>query len=34
MVDGYGAFGGIRIGRVNRSTRRKLAPVPLYNVEW
>jgi hypothetical protein len=31
MVDGddYGAVGGMRIGRVNRSTRRKPAPVPL-----
>jgi hypothetical protein len=25
----YGAFGGMRIGKVNRSTRRKLAPVPI-----
>jgi hypothetical protein len=30
MIDGdYGAVGGMRIGRVNRSTRRKPAPVPL-----
>jgi hypothetical protein len=27
--DDYGAIGGMRIGRGNRSTRRKLAPVPL-----
>jgi hypothetical protein len=27
--DDYGAVGGIRIGRWNRSTRRKPAPVPL-----
>jgi hypothetical protein len=27
--DDYGAVGGIRIGRGNRSTRRKPAPVPL-----
>jgi hypothetical protein len=26
----YGAFGGLRIGRGNRSTRRKPVPVPLY----
>jgi hypothetical protein len=26
--DDYGAFGGMRIGRGNRSTRRKPAPVP------
>jgi hypothetical protein len=25
-----GAIGGIKIGRGNRSTRRKPAPVPLY----
>jgi hypothetical protein len=25
----YGAVGGMKIGRVNRSTRRKSAPVPL-----
>jgi hypothetical protein len=25
----YGAVGGMRIGRGNRSTRRKIAPVPL-----
>jgi hypothetical protein len=29
MIDDYGAVGGIRIGRGNRSTRRKPAPVPL-----
>jgi hypothetical protein len=31
MVDNdeRGAIGGMRIGRGNRSTRRKLAPVPL-----
>jgi hypothetical protein len=29
MIDGYGAIGGIRIDRGNRSTRRKPAPVPL-----
>jgi hypothetical protein len=28
--DDYGAVGGIRIGRGNRSTRRKPVPVPLY----
>jgi hypothetical protein len=27
--DDYGAVGGMRIGRINRSTRRKPAPVPL-----
>jgi hypothetical protein len=27
--DDYGALGGMRIGRGNRSTRRKPAPVPL-----
>jgi hypothetical protein len=27
--DDYGAFGGMRIGRGNRSARRKPAPVPL-----
>jgi hypothetical protein len=27
--DDYGAVGGMRIGRGNRSTRRKRAPVPL-----
>jgi hypothetical protein len=27
--DDYGAVGGMRIGRGNRSTRRKPAPVPL-----
>jgi hypothetical protein len=27
--DNYGAVGGMRIGRGNRSTRRKPAPVPL-----
>jgi hypothetical protein len=27
--DDYGAVGGMRIGRGNRSTRRKSAPVPL-----
>jgi hypothetical protein len=27
--DDYGAVGGMRIGRVNRSTRRKPAPMPL-----
>jgi hypothetical protein len=27
--DDYGAVGGMTIGRVNRSTRRKPAPVPL-----
>jgi hypothetical protein len=29
MMDKYGAFGGMRIGRGNRSTRRKPATVPL-----
>jgi hypothetical protein len=28
MIDDYGAVGGMRIGRGNRSTRRKPAPVP------
>jgi hypothetical protein len=28
--DDYGAVGGMRIGRGNRSTRRKPAPVQLY----
>jgi hypothetical protein len=28
MMDEYGAFSGVRIGIVNRSTRRKLTPVP------
>jgi hypothetical protein len=27
--DEYGAFGGMRTGRRNRSTRKKSAPVPL-----
>jgi hypothetical protein len=27
--DEYGAVGGMRIGRGNRSTRRKPAPVPI-----
>jgi hypothetical protein len=26
----YGAVGGMKIGRGNRSTRRKLAPVPFF----
>jgi hypothetical protein len=29
MIDECGAVGGMRIGRGNRSTRRKAAPVPL-----
>jgi hypothetical protein len=29
MIDEYGAFCGMKIGRENRSTRRKRAPVPL-----
>jgi hypothetical protein len=29
MIDEYGAFGGMRAGRGNRSTQRKPAPVPL-----
>jgi hypothetical protein len=29
MIDEYGAFGGMRIGRGNRSTRRKPARAPL-----
>jgi hypothetical protein len=29
MVDEYGAIGGLRIGRGNRSTRRRTAPVSL-----
>jgi hypothetical protein len=29
MMDECGAFGGMRIGKENRSTRRKPAPVPL-----
>jgi hypothetical protein len=29
MTTEYGAVGGMRIDRGNRSTRRKLAPVPL-----
>jgi hypothetical protein len=29
MINEYGAFGGIRIDRGNRSTRRKPAPIPL-----
>jgi hypothetical protein len=28
--DDYGAVGGMRVGRGNRSTRRKPAPVLLY----
>jgi hypothetical protein len=28
--DVYGAVGGMRIGRGNRSTRRKPAPVPIF----
>jgi hypothetical protein len=36
-VDDYGAVGGMRIGRGNRSTRRKPAPVPLcppHDLTW
>jgi hypothetical protein len=29
MIGEYGEFGGMTIGRRNRSTRRKAAPVPL-----
>jgi hypothetical protein len=29
MMDEYGAFGEMRIGRGNRSTRRKPAQIPL-----
>jgi hypothetical protein len=29
MIDEYGTVGGMRIGRRNRNTRRKLAPMPL-----
>jgi hypothetical protein len=29
MINEYGAVGGMRIGRGNRITRRKFAPVPL-----
>jgi hypothetical protein len=29
--DDYGEFGGMKIGRGNRSTRRKPAPAPLYS---
>jgi hypothetical protein len=38
--DDYGAVGGMRIGRRNRSTRRKTAPMPLcppqipYDLTW
>jgi hypothetical protein len=37
MIDEYGAFGGMRIGRGNRSTWRKPAPVPLqipHDLTW
>jgi hypothetical protein len=40
MIDKYGASGGIRTGRRNRSTWRKPIPVPLfplkipYNLTW
>jgi hypothetical protein len=40
MMDEYGAFEGMRIGRGNLSTRRKPAPVPLcqpqipYDLGW
>jgi hypothetical protein len=30
MINGYGAAGGRRLGRGNKSTRRKPAPVPLF----
>jgi hypothetical protein len=30
LIDEYWAFGGMRIGKGNRSTRRKPTPVPLY----
>jgi hypothetical protein len=30
MIDEYGGFGGMRIGRENRSTGRKPAPASLY----
>jgi hypothetical protein len=33
MVDEYGPVGGMRIGRGNRSTRRKPAPVPLCSLK-
>jgi hypothetical protein len=33
MVDEYGAFGGMRIGRGNRSTPRKPASMPLYPLQ-
>jgi hypothetical protein len=29
VIDEYGEFGGMKIGRGNRSTRRKYAPLPL-----
>jgi hypothetical protein len=38
--DDFGEIGGMRIGRGNRSTRRKLAPTPFcppeipYNLTW
>jgi hypothetical protein len=37
--DDYGAVGGMRIGRGNRSTRRKPAPVPhcppqIHDLTW
>jgi hypothetical protein len=31
MIDEYGAFDGMRIGRGNRSNQRKPATVPLYS---
>jgi hypothetical protein len=40
MIGEYRSFGGMRIGRRNQSTRRKLAPMPLwpkqiqYDLTW
>jgi hypothetical protein len=33
MVDEYGAVAGMTIGRRNRTTRRKSAPVPLWALQ-
>jgi hypothetical protein len=33
MTDEYGTIGGMRIGRRNRSTRRKSAPVPIFPLQ-
>jgi hypothetical protein len=31
MIDEYEAVGGMRLGRENRSTQRKLTPDPIFH---